>query len=90
MPDGRRRVDLEAALVTRVLPHFAGRVQPFDEAAAFSLARLHRTARTAGYSLGLAESCIAAIFASWGFAVATRHLAAFMVAGVDLIDPWSD
>jgi len=30
MPDGRCRVDLEAALATRVLPLFAGRVLPFD------------------------------------------------------------
>ena len=90
LPDGRRRVDLEAALATRVLPLFAGRVLPFDEAAAFSFARLHSTARAAGHSLGLADAYIAAIAVSRGFAVATRDVAPFRAAGVDVIDPWSD
>lgn len=90
LPDGRHRVDLEAALATRVLPLFAGRVLPFDEAAAFSFARLHSTARAAGHSLGLADACIAAIAVSRGFAVATRDVAPFRAAGVDVIDPWSD
>lgn len=90
LPDGRRRVDLEAALATRVLPLFAGRVLPFDEAAAFSFARLYSTARAAGHSLGLADAYIAAIAVSRGFAVATRDVAPFRAAGVEVIDPWSD
>jgi len=90
LPSGRRRVDLEVALATRVLPLFIGRVLPFDEAAAFSFARLHSTARAAGHNLGLADAYIAAIAASRGFAVATRDLAPYMAAGVNMIDPWSD
>ena len=90
LPEGRRRVDLEAALATRVLPLFSGRVLPFDEAAAFTFARLYSTARAAGHSVGLADAYIAAIAASRGFAVATRNVAPFRAAGVVVIDPWAD
>jgi predicted nucleic acid-binding protein len=89
LPDGRRRADLEAALATRVLPLFSGRVLPFDEAAAFSFARLHARSREHGHSLGLADAYIAAIAASRGFAVATRDTAPFVAAGVEVIDPWA-
>ena len=88
LPAGRRRADLEAAVKTQVLPLFAGRVLPFDEAAARSFAKLHSRALAAGHTLGLADAFIAAIAASRGFAVATRDPAPFVAAGVDVIDPW--
>jgi len=88
LPAGRRRADLEAAVETRVLPLFAGRVLPFDEAAARSFAKLHSQALAAGHTLDLADAFIAAIAASRGFAVATRPMAPFVAAGVHVIDPW--
>lgn len=89
LPEGRRRTELEAALATRVLPLFAGRVLPFDEVAAFSFARLQARARASGCAIGLADAQIAAIATSRGFAVATRDAAPFVAAGVDVIDPWA-
>ena len=87
LPAGRRRADLLAG-GTRVLPLFAGRVLPFDEAAARSFAKLHSQALAAGHTLDLADAFIAAIAASRGFAVATRPMAPFVAAGVHVIDPW--
>lgn len=89
LPEGRCRAELEAALATRVLPLFAGRVLPFDEAAAFGFARLYARARAGGHALGLADAQIAAIAASRGFAVATRDAAPFVAAGVAVVDPWA-
>ncbi len=89
LPPGRRRADLESALETRVWPLFAGRVLPFDEAAARSFARLHPQARATGHSLSVADGYIAAIAACRGFTVATRDTAPFLAAGVEVIDPWA-
>lgn len=90
LPEGRRRADLDAALRQRVLPLFTGRVLPFDEVAAASVATILARARAAGRTLGVADAYIAGIAHSRGFAVATRDAEPFIAAGVAVIDPWAE
>lgn len=87
MPPGRRRQDLLAAFgQTREL--FAGRILPFDEAAAITYAALAAGAKAKGRALPTADGYIAAIAATHGFAVATRDTSPFVAAGLGVINPW--
>ncbi|MCG6113765.1 MAG: type II toxin-antitoxin system VapC family toxin [Mesorhizobium sp.] len=88
LPAGKRRDRLAARLEQEVLPLFADRVLPFDLAASQSFATLMASARAKGETIGKADGFIAAIAASHGFAVATRHTAPFLAAGLAVIDPW--
>lgn len=88
LPAGKRRTSLQENLEKRVLPLFAGRVQPFDLACTQAYAALMAKARGAGFSVAAADGCIAAIAAVNGFAVATRDTSAFEAAGVAVINPW--
>ena len=88
LPAGKRRSGLQESLEKRVLALFAGRVLPFDLACTHAYAQLMTKARAHGLSLGVADSYIAAIAATNGFAVATRDVGPFEVAGVSIINPW--
>lgn len=88
LPHGRRRGDLTRQL-DGALALFAGRVLPFDEAAALLYADMAVHARSAGRPLPEADGFIAATAAAHGFGIATRNIRDFLDTGVDLIDPWS-
>lgn len=87
LPQGRRRQRLAAAAAA-VLDLFAGRILPFDEAAARRYAELAVKARAAGRGFPTPDGYIAAIAASRGFAVASRDPSAFRAAGLTVLDPW--
>ena len=90
LPEGRRRVALDDALRRRVLPLFAGRVLPFDLAAAEAFVHISTRTRAAGLPISLADAYIAAIAQARGFMVASRDAAPFAAAGVRQIDPWAE
>lgn len=73
LPDGRRN-DLLAARIEALLEEFAGRILPFDTAAARRHAELAVRARLVRKGLLTPDGCIAAIAAAGGLAV---------------IDPWT-
>jgi predicted nucleic acid-binding protein len=87
LPDGRRKMNLAAAL-NGVLALFEGRILPFDTNAAHHYAELAVKARNAGKGFPTPDGYIAAIAVRHGFAVATRDASAFEAAGVAVIDPW--
>lgn len=68
----------------RVLPAFAGRVLPFDLAAARVLATYPVPDRAP-----LDDALIAAIAQSTGMTVATRNARHFEPLGVRYVDPWT-
>jgi predicted nucleic acid-binding protein len=68
---------------------FAGRILPFDEPASQCYAMLRARARVAGQAIALADGYIAAIAATHGFAVATRHTTPFEAANLTVINPWT-
>ena len=88
LPEGKRRDNLSAT-VDGVLNLFAGRILPFDTAAARRYAELAVKARAAGKGFPTPDGYIAAIAAAQGFAVASRDTSAFHAAGLTVIDPWS-
>ena len=87
-PDGRRKDGLETA-ARRVLDLFAGRILPFDSAAAHEFARIVTDRRGAGRPIDDFDAQIAAITRSRGMTLATRDLQDFAGTGVQVIDPWS-
>lgn len=87
-PDGRRKRDLEAA-ARRVLDLFAGRILPFDSAAAREFARIVSDRREAGTPIEDFDAQIAAITSSRGMTLATRNLQDFARTGVQVVDRWS-
>jgi toxin FitB len=85
---GKRRTGLHDSLEKKVLPLFAGRVLPFDQACTQAYAALMATARKAGLAIASADGYIAAIAAANGLAVASRDTGPFKAAGAAVIDPW--
>ena len=88
LPAGRRRRLLEQATIQILDEDFAGRILPFDSAAAREFADIAATRRRAGRPIGEADCRIAAIARSRGASLATRNISDFVDCGVTLIDPW--
>ena len=88
MPDGRRRLALEAAALAMFRDDFAGRVLPFDTAAAAAYADIFAARRLAGRPTAPLDLMIAAIAHSRGAGVVTRDIGGFEGCGVTLINPW--
>jgi predicted nucleic acid-binding protein len=82
--DARKGVILRAWLNDQVLPAFAGRVLPVDQAVAQRCARLHVPDPRAER-----DALIAATALVHGMSVVTRNVADFEPMGVAVINPWS-
>lgn len=87
MPSGRRKSVL-AQTLDGLLELFGERVLAFNVDAARHYAELAVTARAAGKGFPTPDGYIAAIAAARGFTVATRDVAPFQAAGINVIDPW--
>ena len=89
LPAGRRRDRITAEVDAVVREDFAGRVLPFDSAAAKAYAAIAASRRSAGRPILEADCQIAAIARASDAAVATRNGADFEHCGIALIDPWA-
>ena len=89
LPPGRCRDRLAAEVDAMVGEDFAGRVLPFDSAAARAYAAIAAARRSMGRPILEADCQIAAIARATDAAVATRNGADFEHCGVALIDPWT-
>ena len=87
LPDGRRKRELETA-AQGIFALFAGRIFPFDSAAAREFALIVADRRRAGRPIEDFDAQIAAITRSRGMSLATRDVLDFASTGVQLIDPW--
>ena len=87
LPDGRRKHELETA-AQGIFGLFAGRIFPFDSAAAREFALIVADRRRAGRPIEDFDAQIAAITRSRGMSLATRDVLDFASTGVQLIDPW--
>ena len=90
LPEGARRRSLAEAAERAFGGLFAGRVLPFDGAAARVYAEIAAARRAAGRPLCQTDGQIAAIARSRGMTVATRNIRDFSETGIEVIDPWSD
>lgn len=88
LPDGKRKEGLRLSIDERVLPLFESRILSFDLEAAKACASVRMRARTAGKSIGTADSYIAAIAVANRLTVATRDIEPFKAAGVSVVNPW--
>ena len=89
LPEGARRRGLAEAAERAFGGLFAGRVLPFDSAAARVYAEIAAARRAAGRPLSQTDGQIAAIARSRGMMVATRNVRDFAETGTELVDPWS-
>ena len=89
LPAGRRRNRLTSEIDAVIGEDFAGRVLPFDSAAARAYAAIAATRRSAGRPILDADCQIAAIARSRDAAVATRNIGDFAHCGIAVIDPWA-
>ena len=88
-PAGRRRDELEAAMIRWLDIGFADRVLPFDSAAARAYAEIAAGRRSAGRPIAPADCQIASIARSRGMAVITRNVRDFEGIGIEVVDPWT-
>jgi len=89
LPEGRRRDRLIAEIDAMVAEDFAGRVLPFDSAAAQAFAAIFADRRAAGRPISFPDCQIAATARAYGAAMATRNVADFEGCGVGLVNPWA-
>jgi predicted nucleic acid-binding protein len=84
-----RKTKLAAAVQGIVRDDFAGRVLPFDVAAAERYAGIVSRRERQGRPVSAADGQIAAICVDRGARLATRNVRDFEATGVELLDPWA-
>jgi predicted nucleic acid-binding protein len=88
LPAGKRRDQLMATIDAMIAEDFAGRILPFDSAAAQAFVLVFLERRAAGRPISFADCQIAATARAQGAAIATRNTADFAGCGIAVIDPW--
>lgn len=87
LPNGKRK-DMLSETLDGLVELFRGRILPFDIDAARKYAELAVKARIAGRGFPVSDGYIAAIAVSQGYQVASRDMAPFEAANVDIINPF--
>jgi toxin FitB len=88
--EGRKKRELED-LVERIFSvRFAGHILPFDSAAAKAFPLLLIEMQRHGRAYSISDGQIAAIARVHGATVATRNTDDFELAGIPIINPWTD
>jgi toxin FitB len=90
LPAGKRRQQLELALQAMFREDFAGRVLPFDSAAAPDYAAVAAARRRGGAPISQFDAQIAAIAVSHRLSVATRNVRDFEGCGLVVVNPWAE
>jgi predicted nucleic acid-binding protein len=85
----RRRQQLERAFDGLLADELDGRVQSFDQAAAFAAGTIAAEQQRAGRTLEIRDVQIAGIATARKAILATRNIRHFTELGIDLVDPWS-
>lgn len=88
MPDGRRKRAFAATAAAMFDEDFAGRILPFDDAAAVHYAERVAACEKAERPVHMADAQIAAICLHHQAKLATRNVKDFEALGIEIIDPW--
>jgi toxin FitB len=88
LPQGKRRDLLESIVARIFVEHLAGRILPFDRAAARDYADIAAARRRSGRPMSEPDARIAAIARSRGAELATRNVADFAGCELEVINPW--
>ena len=89
LPSGSRRDKLRAAAQAMFEEDFAGRILPFDIAAAYQFAEIAAERRQSGRPISQFDAQIAAIARSRGAALSTRNISDFEGCGLQIFNPWN-
>jgi predicted nucleic acid-binding protein len=90
LPEGRRKSDLEAAVIAAVEPYRGSHaVLSFDDECAEAYAEVLFERERAGLPIATADAQIAAICSTNDAVCATRNTKDFVKTGIALIDPWT-
>lgn len=89
LPQGGRRTRLIESADAMFEDEFAGRILPFDRAAAAAYGEIASERERRGRPISQFDCQIAAIARSRGAAVASRDAGAFEGCGLSVIDPWA-
>ena len=89
MPEGKRRNELEQWLEYDLMPKFAGRILPIDQAIADRWGVLDGESQLRGKPLNTADGMIAATAFERDLIVVTRNMKDFDALGVRLFNPWT-
>ena len=89
LPEGQRQRRLLAQAEAMLAEDFAGRILPFDSAAAAAYVPIAAARRLSGRPISQADAQIAAIAASRGAVLATRNVTDFEGCGITVLDPWA-
>lgn len=87
LPDGRRKQVLLAA-ADDIFSTFADQILPVDATAAEQYAVIASNRKRAGKPIASFGALIAGVCRSQSAALATRNVADFEGAGIEIIDPW--
>jgi toxin FitB len=90
LPDGKRKVNLAAAIERVFAERFPRRILPFDEASARLFAMIVSQRESIGRPVSQSDAMIVAIARSRNAAVATCNTRDFEGCGVRLINPWTE
>jgi toxin FitB len=88
LPEGQRRTRMHQEVEAIFAVDMAGRVLPYDEAAADAHAAVATARRVQGRPVEQSDAMIAGIARSHGATLATRNVRDFEGCGIPLIDPW--
>lgn len=88
LPAGRRRQRMHETVDAMFENDFAGRLLPFDEAAAQEFAAIAAERRRIGRPISQFDAQIAAIARSRNADLATRNVDDFAHCGLAVVDPW--
>ena len=89
MAPSTRRDELDAQVRAIFDSDFAGRVLPFDSAAAREFAAISAERRRIGKEIKLPDAQIAAIVRAHGATLATRNVGDFEHCGIEIVNPWT-
>ena len=88
LPLGKRRDSLLLAAEAILADDFAGRILPFDSAAARAYSIIATQRRASGRPISDLDAQIAAIARTQKGALSTRNVSDFENCGIELINPW--
>jgi len=88
LPEGRRRTALAVAAAAMFAEDFAGRILPFEAAAAARYPEIVLARRRAGNPIEKFDALIAATALAAGASIATRDTSGFTGCGLILVNPW--
>lgn len=90
LPEGRRRLALEANFERVLREGLENRVLDFDVPSALAAADLMARLKAEGHGIELRDIQIAGIIKARSATLATRNTKHFANTGVKLVDPWQD